>query len=107
MAYELIPQLRREDRLTVIAHGARYHFLPSNPWVAIGWRERQDVEVDLEKVMRRRGVRHLSQGARRLEMSGRTTLFLLRRGQIIAGTARAMNTRRIVAWTRAHLVRAA
>lgn len=66
MAYELIPQLRQEDRLTVVGQGSRYHFVPSNPWVAIGWREREDIEVDLEDVMRRRGIRYLAQGARRV-----------------------------------------
>jgi sulfide:quinone oxidoreductase len=66
MAYELVPQLRPDDRLTVIGQGSRYHFVPSNPWVAIGWRERQDIEVDLDEVMRRRGIRYLSQGARRV-----------------------------------------
>jgi sulfide:quinone oxidoreductase len=34
--------------------------------VAIGWRERQDIEVDLEAVMRRKGIRYLAQGARRV-----------------------------------------
>jgi len=43
MAYELVPQLRPDDRLTVIGQGQRYHFVPSNPWVAIGWRERHDI----------------------------------------------------------------
>jgi sulfide:quinone oxidoreductase len=66
MAYELIPQLRREDRLTVIGQGPRYHFVPSNPWVAVGWREQRDIEVDLEEVMRRKGIRYLAQGARRV-----------------------------------------
>ena len=55
MAYELLPQLRREDRLTVIGQGPRYHFVPSNPWVAIGWRDRSDIEIDLEEVMQRKG----------------------------------------------------
>jgi sulfide:quinone oxidoreductase len=32
MAYELVPKLRQEDRLTVIGQGSRYHFVPSNPW---------------------------------------------------------------------------
>jgi sulfide:quinone oxidoreductase len=36
MAYELVQELRREDRLTVVGQGPRYHFVPSNPWVAIG-----------------------------------------------------------------------
>ncbi len=66
MAYELVPQLRREDRLTVVGQGRRYHFVPSNPWIAVGWRERADIEVDLEGVMRRRGIRYLPQGAKRV-----------------------------------------
>jgi sulfide:quinone oxidoreductase len=66
MAYELVPQLRREDRLTVIGQGPRYHFVPSNPWVAIGWRQRADIEVDLPNVMQHKGIRYLEQGARRV-----------------------------------------
>ncbi len=66
MAYELLPQLRPEDKLTVIGQGPRYHFVPSNPWVAIGWRSRTDIEVDLPEVMQRKGVRYLEQGARRV-----------------------------------------
>jgi sulfide:quinone oxidoreductase len=66
MAYELKDQLRREDRLTVIGEGERYHFVPSNPWVAIGWRERKSIEVDIADVMRRRDIRFMPQGARRV-----------------------------------------
>src|SRR5579862_5534908 len=66
MAYELVPQLRAGDRLTVIGQGPRYHFVPSNPWVAVGWRERKDIEIDLEQIMQRKGIRYLTQGARRV-----------------------------------------
>jgi sulfide:quinone oxidoreductase len=66
MAYELVPQLRHEDKLTVIGQGPSYHFVPSNPWVAIGWRDRSDIEIDLDQVMKRRGIRYLEQGARRV-----------------------------------------
>ncbi len=66
MAYELVPQLRREDRLTVIGQGSRYQFVPSNPWLAVGWRDRRDIEVDIETVMRGRGIGYLGQGARRV-----------------------------------------
>jgi sulfide:quinone oxidoreductase len=66
MAYELVSQLRPDDRLTVVGQGSRYHFVPSNPWVAIGWRERHDIEVDIEEVMRRKGIGYLAQGARRV-----------------------------------------
>ena len=66
MAYELVPQLRDGDKLTVIGQGPRYHFVPSNPWVAIGWRGQSDVGVDLNQVMRQKGIRYLEQGARRV-----------------------------------------
>jgi sulfide:quinone oxidoreductase len=66
MAYELVPHLRSGDRLTVIGQGPQYHFVPSNPWVAVGWRERSDIEVDLDSVMKRKGIRYLQQGARRV-----------------------------------------
>jgi sulfide:quinone oxidoreductase len=66
MAYELLPQLRPEDRLTVIGQGTRYHFVPSNPWVAIGWRQRKDIEIDLDAVMKRKGIAYRPQGAKRV-----------------------------------------
>jgi sulfide:quinone oxidoreductase len=66
MAYELLPQLRKEDFLTVIGQGSHYHFVPSNPWVAVGWREQKDIEINLEEVMRRKRIRYLTQGARRV-----------------------------------------
>ena len=67
MAYELLPQLKRDDRLTVVSQGPVYHFVPSNPWVAIGWRKRGDIEVDLVEVMKRKGIRLLTQGAQRVQ----------------------------------------
>ncbi len=66
MAYELLPFVGPSDRLTVIGQDQRYHFVPSNPWVAIGWRQRADVEIDLKEVMARKRINYQSQGAKRL-----------------------------------------
>ncbi|BAM90285.1 sulfide-quinone reductase [Bradyrhizobium oligotrophicum S58] len=66
MAYEMLPQLRKEDRVTVISQGSSYHFVPSNPWVAVGWRKRDEIEIDLVDVMQRKGIRLLTQGAKRV-----------------------------------------
>ena len=51
----------------MISQGAVYHFVPSNPWVAIGWRKRSDIEIDLADIMKRKGIRLLTQGAQRVE----------------------------------------
>ncbi len=56
MAYEMKDQLRPEDTLTVVTKEAKYHFVPSNPWVAVNWRKREDVEVDLAPVFEKKGI---------------------------------------------------
>jgi sulfide:quinone oxidoreductase len=66
MAYELVSQMREGDRVTLIGEGARYHFVPSNPWVAIGWRTRQDIEVDLDEATSRKGIRYIAEAARKV-----------------------------------------
>ncbi len=56
MAYELRDQLRAEDKITVVTKEPKYHFVPSNPWIAVGWREREDITVDLAPVMAKKGI---------------------------------------------------
>ena len=67
MAYEMKARLRREDRLTVVNRGSTYSFVPSNPWVAVGWRQPEDISVDLAPIMKQRGIELLPQGAERVE----------------------------------------
>ena len=56
MAYEMKGQMRREDRLTVVTKDPIYHFVPSNPWVPVGWRKREALEVDLAPTFAKRGI---------------------------------------------------
>ena len=41
-AYELRALLPKEHRITVVNATDTFQFTPSNPWVAVGWRERDD-----------------------------------------------------------------
>ncbi|MGB3830519.1 MAG: FAD/NAD(P)-binding oxidoreductase [Mesorhizobium sp.] len=66
MAFEMKEKMRPEDRLTVVNQGSTYSFVPSNPWVAVGWRDRKDVTVDLSAVFARRGIALQPEGARRV-----------------------------------------
>jgi len=69
MAYEMKAAMRAEDRLTVVNLGSTYTFVPSNPWVAVGWREREDISVDLEGVFAKRGITLRPEGAQRIHPS--------------------------------------
>jgi sulfide:quinone oxidoreductase len=64
MAFELGGQLRPGDRVTLIGQSEAYQFVPSNPWVAIGWRKRKDIEVHLAAVTTRKNIRLCTEGAR-------------------------------------------
>lgn len=67
MAYELVPHLRPGDHLVLVGQGSTYHFVPSNPWVAVGWRSRRDIEINLDDVMRHKKIHFVSTGARRID----------------------------------------
>jgi len=56
MAYELKEKLGKDDRLTVVTKDPLYHFVPSNPWIAVGWRKRDDISIDLSKPFANKGI---------------------------------------------------
>ncbi len=66
MAYELREAVRAEDRVTVITKDPTYHFVPSNPWIAVGWRDRRDITVDLGPTMKKKGIDFIPVAAERL-----------------------------------------
>jgi sulfide:quinone oxidoreductase len=66
MAYEMRDQLRRGDKLTVVTKEAKYHFVPSNPWVAVNWRKREDVEIDLTRTFAKRGINFKAVAAKKI-----------------------------------------
>lgn len=66
MAYEIRDRVGKEDNVILISKGSTYSFVPSNPWVAVGWRDREAIEVDLEPACARRNITLKPQGAERL-----------------------------------------
>jgi sulfide:quinone oxidoreductase len=65
-AYELRHALRKQDRVTVINRGERFHFVPSNPWVAVNWRTRTDIEFPVREHLARKGIDFIPVGAKRV-----------------------------------------
>ena len=67
MAYEMKEQLRSGDTLTVVTKDPTYHFVPSNPWVAVGWRKPADIEIDLAPVFAKKGIAFKTVAAKKLD----------------------------------------
>lgn len=66
MAYEIREAARAEDRITVVSDSPKFHFVPSNPWVAVDWRKRDEIELDVAPLLARRGIDFVPTGVRRV-----------------------------------------
>jgi sulfide:quinone oxidoreductase len=51
---ELLP---KEHRITVVSAVDYFQFVPSNPWVAVGWRKREEI-VPIAPLLERKGILH-------------------------------------------------
>jgi sulfide:quinone oxidoreductase len=66
-AYALKSRLGPKDEVTVISDKDYFHFVPSNPWVAMGWRNRSDIAFPIEPFLRDRGIRFIHSKVKRIQ----------------------------------------
>ncbi|MGB5471851.1 MAG: FAD-dependent oxidoreductase [Gammaproteobacteria bacterium] len=55
-AYELRAELGSEHKVTVINESDHFQFVPSNPWVGVGWRNRKDITFPMGPALNRKNV---------------------------------------------------
>ena len=65
-ALEMKELARSEDHVTVISKMDKYTFIPSNPWVAVGWRKPEQVEVPLVKTFEKRDIEFIATAAEKI-----------------------------------------
>jgi sulfide:quinone oxidoreductase len=65
-AYELRDALGRGHRITLVNRGETFHFVPSNPWVAVQWRRRSDIEFPVREYLARKDIGFEPAGAKRV-----------------------------------------
>lgn len=65
-AYELRDRLGQEHAVTVVGDGELFSFTPSNPWVAVGWRKPEEIQLPVREHLERRGIAFESAGAERV-----------------------------------------
>ena len=65
-AFEIKAAVGSKAEVVVVNQGDTFHFVPSNPWVAVRWRDRAAIEVELPPVMKKKGIGFMGVGARRV-----------------------------------------
>jgi sulfide:quinone oxidoreductase len=56
-AYELRHVLDKEHDITVVNANDYFQFVPSNPWLAVGWRKREQITLPLDSHLSKRGIK--------------------------------------------------
>lgn len=69
MAYEMREKARKEDQVIVVSDRPVFQFTPSNPWVAVGWREQRQIEIELEQPLKKKNIEFIAQWAKKLRPS--------------------------------------
>ena len=66
MAFEMKELSRKEDEIIVISDSPTFHFVPSNPWVAVNWRKPSDLKVELAPVFKKKKITFVQKKAARV-----------------------------------------
>ena len=69
-AYELREKLGREHRITVVNAVDYFQFVPSNPWVAVGWREREAITFPIRPYLEKKDIAFVAQPVTRIDAEG-------------------------------------
>ena len=59
-AYELKEELGEGHDITLINEKDYFQFVPSNPWIGVGWRERSDITISIEKYVSKKGIKFIA-----------------------------------------------
>ena len=62
MAYEMREQARAEDVITVISNHSYFQFTPSNPWVGVNWRKRDDITLEAAPYLAKKNIDFIGVG---------------------------------------------
>jgi len=66
-AFELRKQLGKKHRVTLIGSSPYFEFTPSNPWMAVGWRERNQTRVPLREPLESKGIRWIAENVETID----------------------------------------
>ena len=66
-AYEMRSTLGAAHRITVVNAVDYFQFVPSNPWIAVGWRERGAITIPIGPALEKKGIGFIAQAATRID----------------------------------------
>ena len=66
-AYELRERLGAQHTITVINAVDYFQFVPSNPWLAVGWRKREAITFEIRPHLEKKGIAFIAQPVKQID----------------------------------------
>jgi len=79
--YDLRAALDKKHQVTLVNANYFFQFVPSNPWISVGWRTREQITFDLEPYLRKKGINFIAQFVEKLEPENNK--LILKNGETI------------------------
>jgi sulfide:quinone oxidoreductase len=80
-AFELREKLSDEHSITVISKDDYFQFVPSNPWLAVGWRQRGQITEPIAPILSKHGIHFIAHAAHSIDAA--TNKLTLVDGQVL------------------------
>lgn len=69
-AYEIKAEIGKEHQVTLINALSSFQFVPSNPWLAVGWRTRDEISFDIRSAVEKRGINFIAKSVSKIDAEG-------------------------------------
>jgi sulfide:quinone oxidoreductase len=69
-AYEMRAMLPKQHTVTVVSAVDYFQFVPSNPWVAVGWRSREEVVLKVAPLLEKKGIKFIAKPVTAIDAAG-------------------------------------
>lgn len=66
-AYAMKNRLGPEDKVTVVSNTDYFNFVPSNPWLALGWRHRRDIAFPIGPSLAEREIEFIPHALKKVD----------------------------------------
>ena len=69
-AYEIKEAVGKGHKVTVINASEKFQFVPSNPWVAVGWRKKEDITFEIRPYLEKKGINFIAKRVDKIDAEG-------------------------------------
>jgi len=71
-AYEIRTEIGKEHQVTLVNASETFQFVPSNPWLAVGWRSKEEISFQIRPHVEKRGINFIAQPVTKIDAEGST-----------------------------------